>query len=181
MNPPAFIETFTGRRFQPLDPDFAEIDVRDIAHSLSQQCRFTGHTICPYSVAEHSVRVRELVKSWDAPLSVQLWALMHDASEAYLVDIPSPLKCTPVFDLYRTAEKRLMNAVCMRFGLSMDEPAMVSRADAVLVATEARDLMPYRYEHWTKLKERPLVEKILPWGHEIAEREFFAAYKELTQ
>lgn len=181
MNPAPFIETFTGRRFQPLDPDVSEIDVRDIAHALSQQCRFSGHTIRPYSVAEHSVRVCELVASWGAPAWVQLWGLLHDASEAYLVDIPSPLKCTPVFDMYRTAEKRLMDAVCRRFGLPTDEPSLVHKADGVLVATEARDLMPYRGEHWTKLTEEPLVQTIKPWHSESAEREFLAAYKELTQ
>ena len=151
------------------------------AHALSQQCRFSGHTIVPYSVAEHSVRVSELLDREGASRIVQLWGLLHDASEAYLVDIPSPLKHTPAFDGYRIAEAWLMVAVCKRFGLPFHEPEEVRKADAVLLATEARDLMAYRPEHWAGLTERPLPGIIKPWQPESAKREFLARYEELNR
>jgi hypothetical protein len=176
-----FIETHTGRRFRPLEPDAANIDVRDIAHALSHQCRFSGHVIVHYSVAEHSVRVAELLYARRLPRWVQLWGLLHDASEAYLVDIPSPLKCTPVFAEYRAAEARLMRAVCERFHLQLEEPAAVKQADADLVATEARDLMPFVPPHWIGLTGTPLIETIKPWHSTSAKREFLATYEELTK
>ena len=81
------IITFTGKIIDPINPDPEDIDIRDIAHSLSQQCRFTGHTSEFYSVAEHSVLVSEAVPARDAALG-----LMHDATEAYLADLAKPIK-----------------------------------------------------------------------------------------
>lgn len=176
-----FIETVSGRRFRPLVPEVGEIVIGDIAHALSQQCRFSGHTCVPYSVAEHSVRVAELLQRWGCSRMVQLWGLLHDASEAYLVDIPSPLKNTNAFAAYREAESRLMSAVCVRFGLPVEEPRVVRFADAELLATEARDLMPYLPEHWFGLTGTPLVETIKPWHATSAKREFLALFEELSR
>lgn len=178
---PDFIETHTGRSFRPLAPVAADIDIRDIAHALSHQCRFSGHVIVHYSVAEHSVRVAELLERWGLPRWVQLWGLLHDASEAYLVDIPSPLKSTPIFAGYREAELRLMVAVCERFKLSIIEPDEVRKADAVLVATEARDLMPFNPPHWIGLVEAPLPDAIKPWHSYSAKKEFLARFEELSK
>lgn len=174
-----FIETASGRRFKPLEPNAGEIVIEDIAHALSHQNRFSGHTRVPYSVAEHSVRVCELLKMWGASPEVQLWGLLHDASEAYLVDIPQPLKHTEAFAAYRVAERALMVAVCVRFGLPVKEPHAVRLADSTLLATEARDLMPYRPEHWASLTTMPLPEPIRPWHPATARAAFLAAFKEL--
>lgn len=174
-----FIETHTGRRFRPLAPVVADIDIEDIAHALSQQCRFSGHTAFHYSVAEHSVRVCELLAARGCSRTVQLWGLLHDASEAYLVDVPSPLKCLPAFDEYREVEKRLMLAICERFYLPAEEPRAVRWADATLLATEARDLMPFRPEHWEGLTEAPLLGAIEPWAPYKAKRDFLSHFKEL--
>jgi hypothetical protein len=173
---PDFIETHSGRAFRPLAPDSADIVISDIAHALSRQCRFSGHTREHYSVAEHSVRVSELLQWQGHSKRKQLWGLLHDASEAYLVDIPLPLKCAPEFAPYRRAEERLMAVICRRFGLTVEEPAAVREADAILLATEARDLMPFRAEHWGSLKAKPLGEVIVPWSFETAERNFLQRY-----
>lgn len=178
-----FIETFTGLRFAPLLPRHADIRIADIAHALSNQCRFSGHTRHHYSVAEHSVRVAELVASWDYVPGVVLWALLHDATEAFLVDLPTPLKAHPTIGKgYRRAEARLMGAVCKRFGLRRREPECVRKADAVLLATEVRDLMPAVPEHWAngKLREAPLEARIRPWAPDVAEDEFLRAYELFT-
>ena len=175
-----FIETASGRRFRPLDPTEGEISILDIAHALSNQCRFSGHTRVHYSVAEHSVRVRNLLASLGASREVQLWGLLHDASEAYLVDIPSPLKHTEAFAAYRVAERALQIAVCVAFNLPTEEPEIVRMADGVLLATEARDLMPYRPEHWADLIHEALPGKIKPWPQQVAKMEFLEAFQELT-
>ena len=82
-----WIQTMSGVIFYPLDPRPEEIRIEDIAHALSHQCRFAGHCREFYSVAEHSVRV-----SRELPQEFMLWGLLHDASEAYLVDLPRPIK-----------------------------------------------------------------------------------------
>src|SRR5271165_7548492 len=82
-----WIQTYTGRVMYPLDPRPEEINIIDIAHALSNLCRFTGHVRTFYSVAEHSVRVSQHCDPKDA-----LWGLLHDASEAYLADMSRPMK-----------------------------------------------------------------------------------------
>lgn len=173
-----FIETFTGRTFSPLAPVAGRIFVEDIAHALANQCRFSGHVRHRYSVAEHSVRVAESLHR-SGP-RVQLWGLLHDASEAYLVDLPTPLKRDPrIGDAYCVAERRLMRAVCRRFGLPAREPLSVRLADAVLLATEVRDLMHGDRDYWRKIEADPLPERIRPWGDGVAEAEFLRLFKSL--
>jgi uncharacterized protein len=179
-----FIETRTGVRFQPLSPVVDDICIEDIAHALSNQCRFSGHVRTFYSVAEHCVRVAELLRYWGAPTEIQLWGLLHDASEAYLVDLPTPLKSHPsIGDGYRAAEEALMHAVCARFGLPETMPDLVRRADAKMLATEVRDLMFARPEHWAALKEAPIGDgyRIAPWAPATAAYEFTLRFEALTQ
>jgi uncharacterized protein len=162
-----WMQTFTGKAFWPLDPRQDEICIEDIAHSLSCQCRYTGHTLRFYSVAQHSVLVSRLVPREDA-----LWGLLHDASEAYLVDLPRPLKMmSRLGDEYRLIETRLMKEVAARFGLSTEQPASVEQADEALLATEARDLMSPPPRPWRELVD-PLPDKIKPWSSGRAEQVF---------
>jgi hypothetical protein len=99
---------------------------------LAHQCRFGGHASKLYSVAEHSVHVSQLCQAEHA-----LWGLLHDASEAYLIDLPRPLKLLPEFAAYREAERRLQRAVAVRFGLPPDQPASVTEADDTMLWIEA--------------------------------------------
>lgn len=179
MSTADFIETFTGTRFRPLVPRNEDIKIQDIAHALSNQCRFSGHTREFYSVAEHSVRVSWLLERWGHDTQTQLWGLLHDASEAYLQDVASPLKRQSCFEPYRAAEVQLMRAVCHVFELSPKQPDAVTTADLTLLATEARDLMPYLPEHWATLTEAPLPEKITPWVPREARRKFFSRFVDL--
>lgn len=173
------IETFTGRTFDPLDPKFADVNVEDIAHALSNQCRFSGHTRHFYSVAEHSVRVSlwlrdEALESHE----VQLWGLLHDGSEAYLVDLPRPLKATKEIGFgYRAVEVNVQRAVCQRFGLCLSQPDIVTEADEVLLATEVRDLMHPEKPYWGKLRRKPTSEqRIIPWSSEAAKSAFLRRF-----
>jgi hypothetical protein len=104
------IRTYTGQYVNVVDPKPETIIIKDIAHSLSLQCRFGGHLKSKYSVAQHSIDVCLGVK--DRKLKLQ--AIMHDASEAYLMDIPSPLKRH--LTQYRTIEKRMMFVIADKFG-----------------------------------------------------------------
>ncbi len=138
-----WIATYSGKRFYPLDARPEDIDVNDIIHALSNLSRFGGHTINFYSVAQHSVLVSLMCPEEDA-----LWGLLHDASEAYLIDVPSPLKKCPEFVFYRQAEKKLMDVICGVFKLPSDEPPSVKLVDKRILATEARDLTMTEGRGW---------------------------------
>jgi hypothetical protein len=100
----------SGKYFDPFNPVIDDIHIEDIAHSLSLQCRFAGHTTEHYSVAEHCINVCRRM-----PLGLNLTGLLHDASEAYLIDLPSPIKA--VLPEYKSAEERLLQMIAERFGL----------------------------------------------------------------
>jgi len=170
----AWIQTYSGRRFNPTNPYVDAIVIQDIAHSLSMQCRFSGHCKEFYSVAQHSVMVSYICNMDDA-----FWGLMHDASEAYLVDIPRPLKKSGKFDAYNEFEARMMQAICKRFGLPEKEPPSVKKADQILLATEARDLMSPLRSDWVQPCE-PLPWKIEALPPKEAKRLFMKRFFELT-
>jgi len=129
-----WIQTFSGRRFYPLDPQPDQIDIIDIAHALSHLCRYVGHCKHHYSVAQHSLLVSQHV-----PAEHALWGLMHDAAEAYLGDVPRPIKA--LLPAYKDAERRVPAAICARFGLPPDEPPEVKRVDTAILADERRALL----------------------------------------
>ena len=142
-NKDAWIETVSGRQFHFLDPQPEEIDIGDIAHALSINNRFTGHTPFPYSVAEHSIYVSFMVGT--DPLMC-LTALLHDASEAYLVDIASPVKRE--LSQYRDLEDRIMSAISYKFGTYYPLPDIVHKADKEQTFTEAECLMKSKGSTW---------------------------------
>lgn len=169
----AWIQTYSGRRFNPTNPNPKSIVLQDIAHSLSMQCRFTGHCKSFYSVAQHSVYVSYICDSQDA-----LWGLLHDASEAYLIDIPRPLKKSGKMDNYIEFEKIMQKAICERFGLPENEPPSVKKADTMLLSTEARDLMQPHHPDWRQPIE-PLPFKIESWEPAKAEKMFLDRFLQL--
>lgn len=132
----SWINTYSGRQFWPLAPRVVDVDIEDIAHALSLQCRFTGHVREFYSVAQHCCLVAERVPKED-----RLWALLHDAPEAYLIDLARPVKLAPELKGYRDAEDRLMAIIAERFGLIGECPTSVKDADMRMLMTEAHALM----------------------------------------
>ena len=170
----AWIQTFSGIQFWPLDPRPEEILIEDIAHGLSLQCRFAGHTKKFYSTAQHSVLVSHAVPCEDAP-----WGLLHDSPETYLNDMASPIKHSSILGQeYCCVEDEIMACGCRRFGLPRQEPKSVRLADDVLLVTEQRDLMGKPPTAWS-IKAKPLPYIIDPWDGPLAERVFLARYKEL--
>lgn len=135
-----WMQTYTGKRFYPLDPRAEDIDIRDIAHSLSLLCRYAGHVNRFYSVAEHCILMSQAVSPENA-----LAALLHDATEAYVVDVPRPLKLH--LPDYRRIERQVWLAICGAFDLDIDLPHEVHQADTRILLNETAVLMP-RIDGW---------------------------------
>lgn len=142
-----WIETASGLKYHFLDPQEDEIEIKDIALALANKCRFSGHTQF-YSVAEHSVCV-----AYRLPPSLRLAGLLHDAAEAYLGDIPSPLK--HVLPDYKAIEKTNEEAVNKKFGIELNifEKATLKKADTSALFTEAYYLLPSKGKDWTMFEE----------------------------
>lgn len=167
-----FMQTAHGRKFWPLDPRADEVFIDDIAHSLSLQCRYAGHCLRFYSVAEHCVLMARKLR-WEG-VDVALWALLHDAAEAYTVDVPRPLKRHLVG--YKEAEAKVMATIAERFGLSSEMPAVVHDADTRIVADELVNMVPMP---WHAKHDNPLCVELKYWSPEKAQEEFMATFDAL--
>ena len=159
-----WMQTYTGRAFWPLDPRAKDVDIVDIAHALAHQCRYAGHCNAFYSVAQHSVLVAQTV-----PEDIRLEALLHDASEAYLVDVPRPVKRFLLG--YREAEERVERAIAARFGLAYPWDARIKEADDRILHDERAALMGEPPRDWN-LRGEPLGIGITPWSADKARNEF---------
>jgi 5'-deoxynucleotidase YfbR-like HD superfamily hydrolase len=123
-----------GKRFFDLtNPHIYEYDIEEIAHSLDNICRFTGHTTKFYSVLEHSLLVY-LIASNDKT------ALLHDASEAYVGDVSSPLK--KLLPEYKKIEDNVQLAIANYFGLKYPYPEHVMKADMYALKFEREVFLP---------------------------------------
>jgi hypothetical protein len=175
-----FIQTVSGRRFNPLEPDPGEVDIGDIARALSHQCRFGGNCRTYYSVAQHSCLVADLVEECGGDPDAVLWALLHDASEAYLVDLPHPLKHRSALGaLYAEVEDRLQTAICEHFGLPPEPPPLLKQVDRALLATERRAVSQVLWD-WPELDGvEPLDLEIEPWLPDRARDELLVRFERL--
>lgn len=144
-------ETFSGRFVDLYDPDPSTIDLEDIAHALANTGRFGGHCKRFYSVAEHAVFVSRRVEQKGGTREQQLIALHHDDAEAFLCDIPRPLK--PLLgEEYAELTRRMDAAIQSALGLPWcDDPLdeeIVKDADNFALFVEARTLLPSEGRHW---------------------------------
>lgn len=128
-----WLQTYTGVAYWPLDPRADEVRIEDIAHALSQLCRYTGHCKRFYSVAEHSIHVSRLV-----PPEHALTGLLHDATEAYINDLNRPLKYQ--LPQYRQVEDINWLVMAEKFGLPVEMPPCVKQADGAMLWAERRAL-----------------------------------------
>lgn len=173
-----FIETASGLKYHFLNPQQDEIVIEDIALALANKCRFSGH-VNFYSVAEHSVLV-----ALRLPPGLQLAGLLHDAAEAYLGDIPSPIKA--VLPDYKRLEKISETAVNKAFGLdqlTQDDWNKVKQADLQALKTEAHYLIPSKGEGWSMCEGFMVEPEFKPKGLApvYAYAVFMDMYKELTK
>jgi hypothetical protein len=167
-------QTYTGGVFWPLDPRPADVRLLDIAHALAQTCRFGGHARFFYSVAQHSVLVSDICDEED-----RLWGLLHDAAEAYVGDMIRPLKSLGIMANYRAIEQNVQEAICEKFGLPYGMPPSVQRADNVLLATEARDVMGGESRPWNLYQQPLRCVELASWQPAFAEAQFLTRFAEL--
>jgi 5'-deoxynucleotidase YfbR-like HD superfamily hydrolase len=168
--------TATGRRFWFEDPREEDVDIEDIAASLSKQTRFMGHLARNkiYSVAQHSTLASYLVDP-----GFELEALLHDAAEAYCHDVVTPLKKV-LGAVYARIEDRIHGVIRQRYQLSDDEAAhhAVEEVDRRLTVTEARDL-----SYWGVLardtQAAPFPVEISPLSPKKARKQFLRRFYQL--
>jgi hypothetical protein len=170
----ATIKTNKGRHFFFDNPAAHDYDPEEIAFN-----RFTGHA-GPYSVAQHSVHVMSLL-----PDKLQLCGLLHDAAEAYLGDVASPLKQL-IRPLYKPLEDAVEQAIAAQHGLPFPFPPEIKRADLVMLLSEHRDLMRRNAlegqdtVHWPQ-DIKPVQWKVVPWPASYAEKQFLYHFERLTR
>ena len=179
----SWIQTYTGRKFFPLDPSHQDVCIDDIAHALALKCRYTGHCREFYSVAQHSVFVSRMVPQADA-----LWGLLHDAAEAYLPDVARPIKDSvhvrraKGYVPFGRAEGSILVAVACAFGMQLEMPLSIKVADVRLLERERRQLLGPPPEEWSTAEmwdgdARP----IHCWTWLAAKRRFLRRFRELTE
>lgn len=161
---PDCIRTFTGIYMNVFEPTLEMICIEDIAHALSYQCRFAGHLPIYYSVAQHSVLTSQRVDQ-----KHKIAALLHDASEAYLMDIPSPIKKR--LANYKEIEDKLMLLISQKFGFKLPLHDDIKEADNFMLQWEWSTLM--------------LKEKVLPplgcLSSKESEKCFLSYFSNLTK
>lgn len=169
-----WFQTYTGKKFWPLDPRLEDFDIVDIAHALANICRFGGHCTEFYSVAQHCCHVSDVLRRTTQHAYA---GLLHDATEAYLGDMVRPLKYS--MPEYLEAEQVLEHMLSLKFGVPMPLPYQVKEADNLLLVTERRDLLVNCGHRWHPSLEaiEPLRElHISPWTPEQAEARFLSRF-----
>lgn len=169
-----WMQTYTGRPFYALQPRLDDIVIEDIAHALAMLCRYGGHCHRFYSVAEHSVLMSRAVTPDNA-----LWALLHDATEAYMGDLIRPLK--RALPAYEDAEWHLMDLICTRFDLDTECPPEVKAADTRILLDERAVLLGPSPQRWGEYIEtsQSLGVTITGWTPAQAEAEYLHRFHQL--
>lgn len=168
-----WIYTFKGNQFYALDPHPEDIDIQDIAHATALTCRYSGHCNTFYSVAQHSVILSKNVSKEHA-----LSALLHDSAEAYMTDIPRPIKYM-LGEEFREIEDHIYRVIAEKFGAEHPLPEEVHKLDHNIVHDEAKVLFDIPPE-WISLYE-PTGINIQPVGWRQAETMFLKRFEELTK
>lgn len=181
------IVTYTGKCFDLLSPTPDMVCIEDIAHSLANLCRYTGHVREFYSVAQHCV----LAANADAPCN-PLQRLLHDAAEAYTGDMASPWKQLLCVDVPETVqrnqhyvairdwEQKIQNVIGLALKVNLEHSAGVKEVDNRMYFTEIRDLMSQsdEFAKW-KGNLKPYKNKIVCWNPKVAEVVFLGIYNKL--
>lgn len=168
-----WMQTYTGKAFYPLDVIEEDIDILDIAHSLALQCRYNGHTTKHYSVAEHCVLLSYYVEPQDA-----LWALLHDAPEAYIGDMVRPLK--KHMPDFIAADDRITAIIAVKYGLEGTViPKQVTAADIQICLNERNALLGEPPQAWAIDGEPLPGVEIHAWDWETAEAMYLDRFYEL--
>jgi len=173
-----WVQTYTGVAFDLANPRPEDVNATDISVALSRIVRYNGHTAEPYTVAQHSVLVSRQLAAEGHGHQTQLAGLLHDAHEAYIGDIVSPVLkvlggdvATAVSILTERIDGVIAEAA--NIGPNVMHWAMVREADRRMLLTEARDLMLDPPRDWGVPGEPYPNVRITPWGTARALDEFY--------
>lgn len=171
------ILTYSGVYFDFEHPEKSVISIEDIAHGLSNVCRFAGQCKHFYSVAQHSIYVSQMMPTKE----LALVGLLHDATEAYIGDVTAPLK--QLMPEYKVIERRVHNAIFERFGLDPKMPPIIKQVDLRMLATEQQQLMPPHDDEWQLIAGiEPYSMKIERWyTQDSAYSAFINRFEELAR
>ena len=170
-----WMQTVSGTPFELMQPRVIDVSFPEVAHALSNICRFAGHVKEFYSVAEHCCRVADIL-----PPAVKVYGLLHDAHEAFIGDVTTPVKqCLgkeAMKQFEGNVEAPLMQAIYDAANIPPPDQSIIDAvkyADIVLLMTERRDLMSPTQRSWGSYETiPPLVERIEPWNPVKARFEF---------
>jgi uncharacterized protein len=164
----------SGALLDFLDPWSSRFVIEDIAHGLSNICRYAGQCSRFYSVAEHSIHVSYVAKGFEYP------ALMHDAAEAFLGDITRPLK--QLVPDFKRIEAEVERVIFERFGLQWPVPAEVKDADLQVLAAEQAQIMPAGTDQWARISNVvPAAIKVEHWSPDEAKQNFLSRLESLKR
>ena len=174
------MNTYSGRKFPPMEISAENIYLEDIAHALSLLCRGGGHIKYFYSVGQHSINCANEAKARGWSDRLVLACLLHDASEAYISDIIRPVKVH--LSNYLEIENMMMQAVLERFGLgdlTEEENRMWKQIDDEILDNELKVMMPGEKDrNPAKLASTPVFEeKSFAW----VEQQFLGMAKQLLE
>lgn len=186
-----YIGTYTNKKFYFLDPKPEQICIQDIAQALSMSCRFSGHVSKFYSVAEHCCIIADLVERYhdnkngilrDAVIPTKnkhaeaKAALLHDASEAYICDIPRPIK--PHLDNYFDMELKIEKVIQEKYNITA-KTDLINYYDHHICGEEARQLFLH-VPDWVEDFDRIDGIKINAWTPDQAKKEFLDRFYRLN-
>lgn len=143
-----YIQTYTGNRFFINEPSSHDINIVDIAHSLSRLARFTGHTEKLYTVGEHSLRCFIIAKEKGFTPLIQLYALLHDASESIMNDVSRPVKQN--LQQYKDLEDKISDVMWEMAGVpspTEEDYEIIKAIDNTMVVMEMSQLMNRKFEY----------------------------------
>jgi hypothetical protein len=173
-----WIETFTGKAFHILDPKADEICIEDIAHALSLQCRYNGHTNRFYSVAEHSVALANYVFKETGGKRLARTMLLHDAAEAYVGDLPRPIK--HILPQFSILEDKIFAVIAEKFDIFAKLPEYIKGLDSRILVDERSCFMGKTTNEWGTDKLCPLKVSLKGLSPEEAERAFLKRFYALS-
>jgi len=179
----SWIQTHTGKKFDILNIKEEDIDIFDIAHSLSLQCRFNGHCDFFYSTVEHSILVYDIVKEYGHDESL-LSALLHDSAETFIGDLCAPFKRLFTFNNYRMIESKIEEVIQKKYKCYFHN-LIIKQADIDALYIEYKQLFSNQSIEWNIFNEitpnKYLLEKfpLKFWWPKEAELYFLDIFNEL--
>ncbi len=177
-----WIETYTGKKFWPLDPRPEDVCIEDIAHALSNTCRYNGHCKHFFSVAQHSLNCANYTLRIYGRNRYALLTLLHDAAEAYVSDIARPIK--PFVLGFQEIEDNCQEVILEALGIAPPttfvSKEFIKQIDSIMLVTEAKELMLFDgWGKWTEDIEPDAMTLILNEKPTTVYNRFIDLYKKL--